>query len=190
MGAPLLQLVPTPTEERRTCRHCGEEKAASLFQSPKRGRVCVECNKRRVAEWAAANPERIRDSVHRHNVSEQGRARNREQLRRYREEKPAMLIVLQARQRAKRQDIDCTITTADVRIPPFCPVLGIRLERARGCVADHSPTLDRIDPSLGYVPGNVAVISNRANRIKNDGTSEEHELIAQWMRAAKGSSDA
>lgn len=34
----------------------------------------------------------------------------------------------------------------------------------------------------GYVPGNVEVISFRANRIKNNGTADEHERIAQWMR--------
>lgn len=43
-------------------------------------------------------------------------------------------------------------------------------------------SLDRIDPRKGYVKGNVWIISYRANLIKNDGTAEEHEMIAKAMR--------
>lgn len=39
-----------------------------------------------------------------------------------------------------------------------------------------------MDNEKGYVPGNVVVMSYRANRLKNDGTAEEHEIIAAWMR--------
>jgi hypothetical protein len=35
---------------------------------------------------------------------------------------------------------------------------------------------------LGYVHGNVRVISNRANRLKSDGTKEEHLKIAEYMK--------
>ena len=45
-----------------------------------------------------------------------------------------------------------------------------------------SYSLDRIDNKKGYVKGNVAVMSYKANRLKNDGTAVEHELIALWMR--------
>jgi hypothetical protein len=69
-----------------------------------------------------------------------------------------------------------------------CPVLGIELnyfntERMQ----DNSPTFDRIDSSKGYVPGNVCVISWKANRIKNDGSAEEHRLVSNYMfkRGAK-----
>jgi hypothetical protein len=32
---------------------------------------------------------------------------------------------------------------------------------------DHDVTLDRIDPALGYVSGNVALVTRRANGAKN-----------------------
>jgi hypothetical protein len=35
---------------------------------------------------------------------------------------------------------------------------------------------------MGYIKGNVAVISNRANRIKNDGNADEHERIANYIK--------
>jgi hypothetical protein len=40
-------------------------------------------------------------------------------------------------------------------------------------------SIDRIDPSKGYTPDNVWLISQRANRIKNDATPEELKLIAE-----------
>ena len=44
-----------------------------------------------------------------------------------------------------------------------------------------SPSLDRLVPALGYVKGNVQVISWRANKLKGEGTAEDHRLIAEWM---------
>jgi hypothetical protein len=64
-----------------------------------------------------------------------------------------------------------------------CPILGIDLSwcEQNGQVAENSPSLDRIIPSLGYIEGNIVWISTRANRIKNNGTQEEHYKIAEFM---------
>ncbi len=74
------------------------------------------------------------------------------------------------------------ITEADVRaVFPAdgkCPVLGIPL--GSGAAA---PSLDRLIPTWGYQKGNIAVISNRANKLKNDGTAREHAAVAEWMRS-------
>lgn len=49
-------------------------------------------------------------------------------------------------------------------------------------VGDNSPTLDRKDSTRGYVPDNVWVISHRANRMKNNATLEEMELLVKnWQ---------
>ena len=47
---------------------------------------------------------------------------------------------------------------------------------------DNSPNLDRIFPKKGYVPGNVRVISQRANRIKSDATVEEMRAVLRDMQ--------
>lgn len=65
---------------------------------------------------------------------------------------------------------------------PTCPILGLELDYFAEKTQENSPSFDRIDPSKGYVTGNVLIVSWRANRIKNDGTSEEHERIAQYIR--------
>jgi hypothetical protein len=49
---------------------------------------------------------------------------------------------------------------------------------------DSSPSLDRIDNSKGYVKGNVAVISFRANTLKNNATADELRAIANFMDEA------
>lgn len=44
-----------------------------------------------------------------------------------------------------------------------------------------SPSIDRIVPELGYVPGNIAIISWRANDLKKDATADEMRRIADWI---------
>ena len=91
------------------------------------------------------------------------------------------LMFKHAKGRAEKQGIPFTIVEKDIPIPEFCPVLGIPLRVGKGKLHAGSPTVDRLIPALGYVPENVAVISHRANTIKNNGTVEEHRAIADWM---------
>jgi hypothetical protein len=46
----------------------------------------------------------------------------------------------------------------------------------------RSASFDRIDNTLGYTLGNVAVICRRCNRLKGDATPEEIDLIAAYVR--------
>jgi hypothetical protein len=73
------------------------------------------------------------------------------------------------------------IEFADLIWPDVCPVLGIPLDYLVGGRNENSVTFDQIDPGKGYVKGNVMVMSWRANRIKNNGTAEEHRRIAEFM---------
>lgn len=92
---------------------------------------------------------------------------------------PEKVMLNSARNRAKRDGCPCTITKADIVIPEFCPLLGIRLSRNK---TDASPSLDKIRPELGYVPGNVWVISKRANTIKSNATPEELQMLAANLK--------
>lgn len=69
----------------------------------------------------------------------------------------------------------------DIVWPTLCPILGIPLDYFAPVRAENSPSFDRIDCSKGYIKGNVEIVSWRANRIKNDGTKEEHQKIVEWM---------
>ncbi len=92
-------------------------------------------------------------------------------------------VLREAKKRAEKKGVSFALIAEDITIPDFCPYLGMKLEiRFAGKVFPNSPSLDRLHPELGYVPGNVQVISHRANTIKSFGTAEEHERIAFVMK--------
>jgi hypothetical protein len=60
-------------------------------------------------------------------------------------------------------------------------VFGIPITKGIGRLSDNSPSLNRIDNDKGYVKGNVEILSNRANRLINDGTLEEFRKIVAYI---------
>lgn len=63
----------------------------------------------------------------------------------------------------------------------ICPALGIKM--FWGGDSMSSPSIDRILPDLGYVKGNVAWISGRANTKKLTRTPEILRKMADWVEA-------
>ena len=86
-----------------------------------------------------------------------------------------------ARCHAKRRGLEFTIRFEEIVWPEFCPVFGVRLVRAavKGPTS-WSPSLDRIDNTKGYVPGNVIVVSLKANRMKSDATISELKRLVEF----------
>jgi len=83
------------------------------------------------------------------------------------------------KKRAKKNGIEFNLDVCDIpMIPEYCPILGIKIiaNKLSGPI-DSSPSLDRINPKIGYIKGNIRIISNRANRIKADATLEELKLV-------------
>jgi hypothetical protein len=98
---------------------------------------------------------------------------------------PKKFMVQCAKVRASKANVPFSITDEDFEIPEFCPVLGVKLESGTKKYHDASPSLDRVVPSKGYVPGNVVVMSFRANRIKGDASREELQTVLDWLDAQK-----
>ena len=69
--------------------------------------------------------------------------------------------------------------------PDVCPALGLPLTAGNGGEkkgqADTAASLDRLNPTLGYVRGNLAVVSSLANRIMTDATPEKLRRVADWL---------
>lgn len=83
----------------------------------------------------------------------------------------------QARNRARNAAQEFTIRIEDIVIPTHCPYLGVELTALhRHGRVDTNMSIDRIDSTKGYITGNVQIISDKANRMKNDASIEE--LIA------------
>ena len=67
-----------------------------------------------------------------------------------------------------------------------CPIFDMELSwgkigEGHKNKAINSPSLDRIKPEYGYIKGNVCIISNKANTIKNDVSYKELYKVADWL---------
>jgi hypothetical protein len=82
---------------------------------------------------------------------------------------------------AIRVGIEFTIEFGELTFPTHCPILGIELDYFSEQRTENTVSFDKINPTTGYVSGNVVILSWRANRIKNDGTAEEHRKIADFL---------
>lgn len=87
-----------------------------------------------------------------------------------------------ARTRSKQNGMEFNIDISDIEIPDLCPILNIPLVFNKGAVRFNSPVLDRIDNSKGYIKGNVAVISHRANSLKNNMGKEIWTAIGNYAK--------
>lgn len=65
--------------------------------------------------------------------------------------------------------------------PSKCPVFNRKfVERGAG-FSPWSPSIDKIDPRLGYVRGNIQVISMMANAMKRNATPAQLRQFAEWV---------
>jgi hypothetical protein len=99
---------------------------------------------------------------------------------------PIGYLLHHARQRARDKGVLFDLSRDDLVMPERCPVLGIEFEwgsRQMGWRNMRAPSLDRIKPQLGYVRGNVLIISNRANHLKGNGTIRELAAVLEYMKA-------
>jgi len=150
-------------KELRQCTKCKKWKPIDDFpidkraKNPARRKRCIVCSK---PAYIEPDISRIR------------RLNNQEAY-----------LLTSAKQRAKRKELDLNIDLDDISIPSHCPLLGIELVMSGDPSHYNSPTLDRIDPSKGYVKGNVWVISKRANCIKTNATLAEISKVAKGLLA-------
>lgn len=81
------------------------------------------------------------------------------------------------RAKCKKNGMACSISVDDLVLNTHCPVLGIELGYGFGY--DCHPSIDRINNDLGYIPGNVRIISRKANRWKNNMTLDDLKLLIE-----------
>ena len=180
------------------CKSCKATKPAGDFPTWKCGGLCKNCVNARRAKA-------------RHESGVQSREEYRVYMKEYREKakikapekihgspewlakNPEKGLYWRMKTNARKRGYPCTLSFEEFlceiggAIPEVCPVLGTPIFRGVGNWSFDSPSVDRIDSSLPYEAGNIAVISYGANVIKSFGTAEQHRAVANFIDAHKAS---
>jgi hypothetical protein len=92
-----------------------------------------------------------------------------------------------SRKRAKILNIshDINSTYLISIAPQVCPILNIKLDYLSKEKSKNSPSLDRINPDVGYIVGNVHIISYLANLMKSNATTQELISFGKWCLSLK-----
>lgn len=114
----------------------------------------------------------------------------REQGIRLRTDNPAKRLIRSTKNSARDKHLEHTITEEDLILPEYCPYLNLQINYNAG-TGKHmlNPSVDRIDPTKGYVKGNVEVISNLANTMKCNASKELLIRFAKTILARYDCSD-
>ena len=164
----------------KKCSKCKIEKSFESFSKWAKSKdglqtTCKTCQ----SNYFLNNKERIyanKNKIRKEYYWEQKERHDRKKSRIKNRER---YLFLAAKNRAKKYNIEFTIDILDILIPEFCPLLKERLSTEMHTGNSFSPSLDRIDSTKGYVPGNVWVISNKANRMKSNAAAEELIIFAK-----------
>lgn len=89
--------------------------------------------------------------------------------------------IVALRHRCRKEGILFALDATDIPVPNVCPVLGVKIAISSKEDRWAWPSVDRLRPELGYVKGNVRVISNRANTLKNNATLDELRAVVAYM---------
>lgn len=160
-----------------TCRDCGVV-FKSLKLSRRRCDACKRAKKREDSK--REKREAWQDPVKREH---QKQIKKEHYCR-----KPQSWMLTSARKRAVEKGIEFNLKASDIALPEgmLCPILGMKMESNYGKDGGNkpnSPSLDRVDINRGYVPGNVCIISLKANRMKQNCSLEDlYKLVAYVER--------
>lgn len=83
------------------------------------------------------------------------------------------ILINSAKKRANELNLPFNIRYDDILLPEICPLLGKEINYNNDISTNYSPSLDRINPNLGYIKGNIQVISKLANSMKSNANKEE-----------------
>lgn len=126
-------------------------------------------------KWRAKNKERLTKAQKEYAIA--NRQLFRDASKRFAIRNPEKAMLNTSRQNARKKRQEHSITLKDIVIPDKCPVFNVPFERG----TERTASIDRIDNSKGYVPGNIQIISKRANMMKYDANIPELLMFAEWI---------
>lgn len=112
---------------------------------------------------------------------------HKEYARIQREGNPFQITLSKVKSRSKEKGLPFNLDTKFLELiwTGVCPVFGIPIKlnsTGTGYALPDSAALDRKVPELGYVKTNVVWLSNKANLIKQNATTDEVFSVANWMK--------
>lgn len=141
------------------------------------------------AKRAADHPIKTRRKRYYAEWRKENKALCKEYVRRYKEKNRLTFLVRGAIRRSVASGISCDadyLRTIIKTKPVACECCWKEFDYSIGGERYQpkakAPTFDRIDQRRGYVAGNVAIICWRCNVLKKDGSLDEIEAIAKYMR--------
>lgn len=171
----------------KKCKKCGEEKPYSQYymyashgnqDNLKYHSKCVDCYKRDVTRNYVHHYKEVKRVKYK--TDAEYKLKKTLYMFAYRRKHRVKYLVCEARKRAKKLGIEFNIEESELVVPETCPYLGVKIiyegdnpTRRKGWVNPFCASLDRIDPTKGYIKGNVQIISVLANRMKNNATKEQ-----------------
>ena len=183
----------------KVCSQCGEAKSLDSFyrvsgKSHLLKAACKHCTCKAQKDYVSRNHEKLSAQKKEYRARkaketkfnkkvwyEANKERCSEKCREWRISNQERVLLNGAKNRAEKRGIPFNLELEDINIPEYCPVLGLKLEIGKGKTQPNSPSLDRLVPSLGYVKGNILVVSHRANQIKNDASIDEVKRVLRYM---------
>lgn len=163
------------------CKGCSQELDASAFSRDKHRANglryrCKSCSSGEFKQWQRTEGYRKR--------LDKGKRTRQQTKATDPKRRWADMAIPNARQRAKKAGLECTITKDWLlaNLPDVCPLLETPLAYANTKTSGDSPSIDRRDSSAGYTPDNCWVISSLANRVKNNATPEQIATIARNLQ--------
>jgi hypothetical protein len=150
--------------------------------NPEKWRVCDVCNEEKNIWQFSLLDKTRKTTTERKTICKNCSAALNEKERRNRDWKynACKVLLSNAKQRAKKSNIEFALTEDDINIPDTCPVFGFPLKREERETWMYAPSIDRIDNTKGYIKENIIIVSRRANILKKDATIEELMKLADY----------
>ncbi len=158
------------------CKQCKEDKPETEFYRPRRDKACKRCHCVNMRE------KRKQDRPRFNALRSASRSRRPWQVR-YQND-----VVRWTRERAKTSGAEWSLSREFIKAlweqqDGKCALSGFEFRpvEEKGKSTMFSPSLDRIRPDGGYVPGNVRLILHGLNSLKGQHTDEEVMAVCKGV---------
>ena len=169
----------------RKCIKCNLEKENTEFTKNKRCKdgitnICKKCHYiLRTTLYSEAEKKSRKKMYDKRKLNTEEYKKFLQSKKDYRSLNRQRYLFLACRKRAKIENLPFNLEITDIKIPKICPILETEIIYIEDNKNLYSPSVDKIIPELGYIKGNIRVISRKANMMKLNATKQELEIFSK-----------